>query len=372
MITNLFDINEIIDNYDFKGSYYDFSAIYHGHINNTYVLSFDDDGSEKQYILQQINTNVFKNVDKLMENYVGVTKFVRDKVVEHGGNPKRESLKVYFTKDGKPYYTDKNGRCWRVINYIINTVSVNLPDNTEICRKAGKAFGNFQKLLADYPIDKLHETIPNFHNTVSRYNDFLAAVERDEAGRAAEVASEISFVRSRQKDCSVLLDLLEKGQLPLRVTHNDTKLNNILFDRKSGEGICIIDLDTVMPGLSLYDFGDSLRFAGNTANEDEKDLSKVSFSLDVYNSYTQGYLSAAGDSLTEYEIYYLPFSCKLMTLECGMRFLTDYLNGDVYFKTDYPEHNLDRCHTQFKLVEDIEKKYTQLLAITQRISESIK
>ena len=372
MITNLFNLDEIRANYTFKGEYYDFTTLNNGHINNTYLLRFDNDGTEKCYILQQINTAVFKDPDVLMANYVGVTDFVRKKVKEAGGNPKRESIKVYYTNDGKPYYLDKDGRYWRVINYIINTTSYNFPDNAEICRKAGKAFGNFQKLLADYPAETLAETIPNFHNTVSRYADFEAAVKADKAGRAAGVQKEIDFFVNRKNDCSVLLDLLEKGELPIRVTHNDTKLNNVLFDKKTGEGICVIDLDTVMPGLSLYDFGDSLRFAGNTAAEDEKDLSKVKFNMDFYRSYTKGYLSTAGDSLTETEVYYLPFSCKLMTLECGIRFLTDYLNGDVYFRISRPEHNLDRCRTQIKLIEEIENLYVEMLSVTQSIYSNLK
>ena len=371
MIANLFDLHEILEQYDFKGAYYDFSTIDNGHINNTFVLNFDDDGVQKQYILQQINTHVFTDPEALMRNYVGVTEFLQKKVAEAGGNPKRESLKVYYTKDGKPYYTDKGGRTWRVINYVINTVTYNLPDNPDICRKAGKAFGKFQQLLADYPIDSLCETIPNFHNTVSRFADFQAAVKNNLSGRADRVQPEVDFILSRQKDCGVLLDLLNKGELPLRVTHNDTKLNNVLFDKKTQEGICVIDLDTVMPGLSLYDFGDSLRFAGNTAAEDEKDLSKVHFNMEVYRSYTEGYLSTAGKSLTELEVYYLPFSCKLMTLECGMRFLGDYLNGDVYFKTAYPDHNLVRCRTQLKLVEEIEQKYTDMMTVTQGIYNNL-
>ncbi len=372
MNTNLFDIEEIKANYAFKGDYCDFSTLNQGHINNTYLLRFDFDGAEKAYILQQINTAVFKDPDGLMDNYVNVTEFIRDKVIQAGGNPMRESIKVYKTKDGKPYYLDGNGRYWRVISYVIDTVSYDIPDCAELCFKAGKTFGNFQKLLADYPAETLVETIPNFHNTVSRYANFEAAAKDDKAGRAALVQKEIEFAVNRKNDCSVLLDLLAKGELPVRVTHNDTKLNNVLFDKATGEGICVVDLDTVMPGLSLYDFGDSLRFAGNTADEDEKDLSKVKFNMDFYRSYTEGYLSAAGDSLTETEVYYLPFSCKLMTLECGMRFLTDYLNGDVYFRIGYPEHNLDRCRTQFKLVEEMESLYDEMLEITQSIYKKIK
>ncbi len=372
MDTALFNLEEILDNYTFKGEYCGYSVLNNGHINNTYMINFATDEGEKSYILQQINTAVFKDPDVLMKNYIGVTDFVRSKVAENGGDPKREAVKVYCTNSGNSYFIDKEGRYWRIINYITDTVSYNFPDNAEICRSAGKAFGKFQQILADYPIDRLYETIPNFHNTVSRYADFEAALSADKIGRASSVEKEIDFVKSRKADCAVLLGLLEKGELPLRVTHNDTKLNNILFDKDSGEGICIIDLDTVMPGLSLYDFGDSLRFAGNTADEDEKDLSKVSFNTDIYRSYTEGYLSTAIDSLNDAEIYYLPFSVKLMTLECGIRFLTDYLNGDVYFRIAHPEHNLDRCRTQFALVEDIEKKYDELMALTEKICSQLR
>ncbi len=372
MNSNQFNLDEILGNYKFKGTYSGYSVMNNGHINNTFALKFDDGGAEKVYILQQINTSVFKDPDILMQNYIGVTNFVRDKVKQAGGDVKRESLKVYYTNDNKPYYLDNEGRYWRVINYIYDTVGYDVPENAELCRKTGQAFGAFQQLLADYPADKLSETIPNFHNTVSRYADFEAAVAADKMCRAESVQKEIDFAKARKDDCAVLLDLLEKGELPLRVTHNDTKLNNIRFDKATGEGICVIDLDTVMPGLSLYDFGDSLRFAGNTADEDEKDLSKVTFNMEFYRSYTEGYLSAAACSLNEAEVYYLPFSCKLMALECGMRFLTDYLKGDVYFRISYPEQNLDRCRTQFKLVEEIENKYDELMAVTQEIYKQVK
>ncbi len=371
MISDSFNIEEIISHYALKGTYSANTAIENGHINNTLVLTFDDGGSPKQYILQQINTNVFRDPDALMENYVGVTNYIRSKVKAAGGDPKRESLKVYLTRSGEPFYRDSQGKVWRVINFITNTDTYNLPDDPELCRKAGKAFGTFQQLLADYPIDSLHETIPNFHNTVSRFADFRTAVANDLSHRASQVQKEIDFALAREQDCGVLLDLLAKDELPLRVTHNDTKLNNVLFDKATRDGICVVDLDTVMPGLSLYDFGDSLRFAGNTAAEDEKDLDKVHFDMAVYRSYTEGYLSTAGKSLTEREVYYLPFSCKLMTLECGMRFLGDFLNGDTYFKTAYPTHNLDRCRTHWKLVEEIENYYDDMMAITQEIYRNL-
>ena len=368
-----FPLEEIIKNFNIDGEYIGYYLSNDGHINNTFVLEFDDGlGKIKSYLLQLINTNVFKNPDELMENIVGVTEYLRKIVVDNGGDPERECLNVYFTSDGKPYYRDADGNCWRCYNFITGAHSCQSIDDPETFANAARAFGKFQCLLADYPSETLHETIPNFHNTLSRFADFEKAVSDNIAGRADSVRDEIDFVLARRDDAGVLVKLLEKGKLPLRVTHNDTKLNNVMFDNETDEGICVIDLDTVMPGLSLYDFGDSIRFGANTAAEDEKDLSKVSLSLPLYREYTAGYLSTAGQSLTPTEVEYLPFSAKLMTFECGMRFLTDYLNGDTYFRIAYNDHNLDRCRTQFRLVEDMERKMEDMKAITQEIYSRIK
>lgn len=368
-----FPLEEIIKNFNIDGEYIGYYLSNDGHINNTFVLEFDDGlGKIKSYLLQLINTNVFKNPDELMENIVGVTEYLRKIVVDNGGDPERECLNVYFTSDGKPYYRDADGNCWRCYNFITGAHSCQSIDDPETFANAARAFGKFQCLLADYPSETLHETIPNFHNTLSRFADFEKAVSDNIAGRADSVRDEIDFVLARRNDAGVLVKLLEKGKLPLRVTHNDTKLNNVMFDNETDEGICVIDLDTVMPGLSLYDFGDSIRFGANTAAEDEKDLSKVSLSLPLYREYTAGYLSTAGQSLTPTEVEYLPFSAKLMTFECGMRFLTDYLNGDTYFRIAYDDHNLDRCRTQFRLVEDMERKMEDMKAITQEIYSRIK
>ncbi len=368
-----FPLEEIIKNFNIDGEYIGYYLSNDGHINNTFVLEFDDGlGKIKSYLLQLINTNVFKNPDELMENIVGVTEYLRKIVVDNGGDPERECLNVYFTSDGKPYYRDDDGNCWRCYNFITGAHSCQSIDDPETFANAARAFGKFQCLLADYPSETLHETIPNFHNTLSRFADFEKAVSDNIAGRADSVRDEIDFVLARRDDAGVLVKLLEKGKLPLRVTHNDTKLNNVMFDNETDEGICVIDLDTVMPGLSLYDFGDSIRFGANTAAEDEKDLSKVSLSLPLYREYTAGYLSTAGQSLTPTEVEYLPFSAKLMTFECGMRFLTDYLNGDTYFRIAYDDHNLDRCRTQFRLVEDMERKMENMKAITQEIYSRIK
>ena len=368
-----FPLEEIIKNFNIDGEYIGYYLSNDGHSNNTFVLEFDDGlGKIKSYLLQLINTNVFKNPDELMENIVGVTEHLRKIVVDNGGDPERECLNVYFTSDGKPYYRDADGNCWRCYNFITGAHSCQSIDDPETFANAARAFGKFQCLLADYPSETLHETIPNFHNTLSRFADFEKAVSDNIAGRADSVRDEIDFVLARRDDAGVLVKLLEKGKLPLRVTHNDTKLNNVMFDNETDEGICVIDLDTVMPGLSLYDFGDSIRFGANTAAEDEKDLSKVSLSLPLYREYTAGYLSTAGQSLTPTEVEYLPFSAKLMTFECGMRFLTDYLNGDTYFRIAYGDHNLDRCRTQFRLVEDMERKMEDMKAITQEIYSRIK
>ncbi len=355
--------NELLNAFTFEGELVEIKQLHDGHINNTYVFDFDDNGKIRRYLVQILNTYVFKQPDALMNNVVGVTNHLRKVVIANGGDPERECLTVYPAKDGKPYYIDSEGNFWRCYNFIFNAHSCQSVENEEIFFNAAKAFGKFQQMLADYPGETLVETIPNFHNTESRFADFKKAVADNLSGRADTVLKEIDFVCAREADCSVLVELLKSGELPLRVTHNDTKLNNVMFDDETNEGICVVDLDTVMPGLSLYDFGDSIRFGASTASEDEKDLSKVSMSLDLFRTYTLGYLTTAGESLTAKEIEYLPFSAKLMTLECGMRFLGDYLNGDVYFKTAYPEHNLDRCHTQFVLVADMERKMDEMKKI---------
>lgn len=363
-----FDINEILANFSLNGEYIDSDVVTNGHINNTFVLDFKcEDGSIMNYILQQINTAVFKNPDQLMQNIVTVSAHLRKATIQNGGNPERENLNVIFTKDNSPYYVDGEGRHWRCYNYISDSYTCQRIDNPEIFYNAAKAFGKFQCMLADFPIDTLHETIPNFHNTVSRFEDLKKAVHDDVAGRAEGVKEEIRFAFDREADTGVLIALAESGILPLRVTHNDTKLNNVMFDKNSHEGICVIDLDTVMPGLSLYDFGDSIRFGASTADEDEKDVTKVSLDLELFEHYVNGYLAAAGKSLWQSEVDYLPFSAKLLTMECGMRFLTDYLNGDTYFRTTYPEHNLVRCRTQFALVADIERKMEIMNEITSKV-----
>lgn len=358
-------IDEILSAYGISDGLTDWSMIHNGHINRTYAITFASADGEERRLLQQINTEVFKKPQELMENVMCVTEFLKKKIAEEGGDPSRETLTVFFTQDGKNCFVDHNGNYWRMYNFVDNAFSYNSIENDELFYRAGAAFGNFQSQLADFPIDTLHDTIPDFHHTYKRFLNLKEAAARNAANRADSVKEELQFAYDREADTCVIVDLIEKGELPMRVTHNDTKLNNIMFDGTTKEPICVVDLDTVMPGSSLYDFGDAIRFGASTAAEDEKDLSKVSMDLNLYEKYVRGYLSTAGKSLTAKEIEYLPFSAKLLTFECGMRFLTDYLDGDVYFGTSYPEHNLDRCRTQFKLVADMEQKFDAMKKITE-------
>ena len=332
-----------------------------GHINRTYLLEARGlCGGLRRYILQNINTFVFAKPVELMENIVATTRFLR----ERGG----ATLTVYSARDGKPYYIDDGSGYWRCYNYVENSYSLQAAGSTQDAYRAAKAFGEFQRMLDGFPIARLHETIPDFHNTGKRYEALEAAIAENRAGRREEVRSEIEFARTRKQDCFLLDPLVKTGKIPVRVTHNDTKLNNVLFDKDTNEALCVVDLDTIMPGLSLYDYGDSLRFLGNTAKEDERDLGLVRFSMPLFEAYTRGYLEACGAALTPDEIQYLPFSVKLMTFECGMRFLTDYLNGDVYFRVRKPDDNLARCRTQFKLVEHIERLLPEMERYVQTLS----
>lgn len=337
-----------------------------GHINDTFMVYIDNRGQIEKYILQRINKNVFPEPYKLMENVKNITCYLKEVIAKNGGNPKRETLDFVTAKDGKIYYTDSDGYIWRSYYYINNAVAYDKVEKPEHFYSAARAFGKFQKMLCDFPANTLHEIIKDFHNTKNRFDILMKAVDDDLYNRASDVKTEIEFTEARASEVSRLTDLLERGELPLRVTHNDTKLNNVLIDRDTGDGICVIDLDTVMPGLSLFDFGDSIRFGANTAAEDEPDLSKVSLDLNLFEQFTKGYLETAGDILTEKETELLAFSSKLLTLECGIRFLTDYLNGDTYFKIQHKEHNKDRCRTQFKLVSDMEKKMVEMNKIVNK------
>lgn len=338
-----------------------------GHINDTFLLVYEEaEGKNKRYILQRMNHEIFKNPAELMENIVHVTEYLRKQIEAQGGNPDRETLNVVKTRDGRNYYKDSLGNYWRIFLFVEDTVCLEKVEQPGDFYDSGAAFGNFQKLLADFPAARLHETIPNFHDTPSRYAAFEEAAAKDMLGRKRLAEKEIEFAVSRKAEASALTDLLKEGKLPLRVTHNDTKLNNILFDRESRKALCIIDLDTVMPGLSLYDFGDSIRFGASTGAEDEQDLSRIEMDLELFEAFTKGYLEGCGGSLTQKETELLPLGAKMMTYECGLRFLTDYLQGDTYFKVHRDGQNLDRARTQFKLVADMEKKWEAMQEIVRR------
>ena len=333
-----------------------------GHINDTFLVnSKKSDGSPKRYILQAINTNVFKKPEQVMHNIEKVTSFLKTRESDQ-----RRVMSLVYTKNGAAYHTDSEGRCWRLYDFIEDSLCLDLPETPEDFYQSAVAFGQFQNYLNEFPVSELFETIPDFHNTPDRYRKFLNAVEADVCGRAKDVAGEIDFVMERANFYSVLYDAQKEGKIPFRVTHNDTKINNVMLDSKTRTALCVIDLDTIMPGFSVNDFGDSIRFGASTAAEDEKDLDKVWMDLDLFESYAKGFLKGCGGLLTKDEIELMPEGAKMMTIECGMRFLTDYLEGDTYFKTKYPEHNLDRCHTQFKLVADMEEKWDEMKAIVKK------
>lgn len=335
-----------------------------GHINDTFVLYYTQkDGSHKRYILQYINSNVFKHPEQVMENIQAVTAHVRKKVLANGGDIHRESLSLVPTKGGASYYCTDQGEFWRAYDYIEGARTYEQVENPNHFYHAGRAFGKFQALLSDFPAESLHETIKHFHDTRQRFHYFLEVVKQDPFGRVKDIRGEIDFVLARNKDMGVLVDLLEQEKIPLRVIHNDTKLNNIMIDQQTGEGICVLDLDTVMPGTVLYDYGDAIRFGASTAVEDEPNLDLVAVDLELFTAYTEGYLSVAQDFLVPTELDYLAFSAKLITLELGMRFLTDHILGDTYFKIQHPNHNLQRARTQFKLVADMEAKMPEMQAI---------
>ena len=335
-----------------------------GHINDTFLVE-----GEKPYILQRMNRGIFTHPEEVMENILGVTSFLKEKIEKAGGDSSRETLNVILTEDGKSFYRDEAGEYWRMYHLVEDAVSFDRVESEQDFYESAVAFGNFQQLLSDYPAETLHETIPGFHDTAARYKTFLKAVEEDCCGRAARVQEEIAFFKEREEVSQILGRMQTEGKLPLRVTHNDTKLNNIMMDKTTRKGICVIDLDTVMPGLSVNDFGDSIRFGASTADEDERDLSKVSCDLHLFELYVKGFLKGCGGRLTETEMKMLPMGAKVMTYECGMRFLTDYLQGDVYFKIHREGQNLDRARTQMKLVADMEEKWSRMEQIVAECSK---
>ncbi|MBO4902397.1 MAG: aminoglycoside phosphotransferase family protein [Lachnospiraceae bacterium] len=360
---------EACEQFRFEGTIISCDRYGHGHINDTYLVTCDKaDGSRIRYILQRVHVSIFKDPDGLMGNVQRVTAYLAEKIREGGGDPMRETMNLIPTVSDGHFIRETDGDIWRAYAFIENATCFDRVEKAADFYQSAYAFGRFQYLLADFDAASLTETIKDFHNTPVRFANFKAAVEADSAGRAASIADEIAFCMEREADMHIMTGLLKDGKLPLRVTHNDTKLNNVMIDDATGKGLCVIDLDTVMPGLAGNDFGDSIRFGANTAAEDETDLSKVSLSLDLFETYAKGFLAGCDGRLTETELKTLPMGAKLMTLECGMRFLTDHLEGDVYFKTHRPGHNLDRARCQFALVRDMEQKMPEMERIIATIA----
>jgi hypothetical protein len=356
------DVRAVARRFPLRGEFLAAAPYGSGHINDTYCLEFDQGGAPVRYILQRINHLVFKNPAALMENVQRVTEHLGQKAAAQS-DASRRVLTLIPALDGRPHYADAQGNFWRVYIFIEKARTFDAVESTQQAFQAAKAFGQFQKLLADLPAPRLHDTIPDFHHTPKRFAALEKAIAADAVNRALAAKPEIEFAMRRQADTHILLD----AKLPERVTHNDTKFNNVMLDDATGEGICVIDLDTVMPGLALYDFGDMVRTTTSPTKEDELDLSKVRMQLPMFAALAQGYLASAAEFLTLPEKKLLSFSGKLITLEIGLRFLTDHLAGDTYFKVHRPGHNLDRCRTQFKLVESIEQQESAMNKLVETI-----
>ncbi|MBQ3156206.1 MAG: aminoglycoside phosphotransferase family protein [Clostridia bacterium] len=352
-------MKHIYSQFRLEGRVISCSPVSGGHINRTYLLVT---ARPHLYILQWLNGQVFKELEGLMRNVAAVTAHLRARTADP-----RRALTLVSTLDGAPCLMTEEGDCWRVYEYITDSICLEAAETPEDLRQSGVAFGMFQRELADFPAETLTETIPHFHDTPDRFRLFRAAIAEDRAGRLAGVQDEVSRFLAREGEAGALHALLRAGELPLRVTHNDTKLTNVMLDETTREPLCVIDLDTVMPGLAAHDYGDAIRFGASTAAEDETDLSKVALSMPLYEAFTAGFLEGCGDQLTAREIETLPLGAKLITLECGVRFLTDYLNGDVYFAVKHPAHNLDRARTQIRLVEDMEQKWADMNAVISRL-----
>ncbi len=354
---SLVDLRALAAQFSVPGTFIDGRAHGSGHINDTYALRFDQDGNPVRYILQLVNQAVFKNVPALMENVDRVTRHINASLeARNVPDRSRRALTLIPTHDGAVYHVDQNGEHWRVYRFIEAATSYDVLTSHGQAYEVARAFGALQGMLADLPDPPLHETIPKFHDGPARFGAFLDALERDPLNRAVDAKPEITFLLDHEAAFSRLPSLIESGVLPLRATHNDCKINNVMIDDATGEGICVIDLDTLMPGLTLYDFGDMVRTSTCPVAEDSRELDRVRMDLDRFKALVRGYLSSAGEFLTPAERAHLVFSGKIITLTIGARFLTDYLLGDTYFKIHRPGHNLDRCRVQFELVRSITRQ----------------
>ena len=353
------------------GDLQSFGPYGNGHINDTYAAVFNQAGTEIRYILQKLNPLVFKDPIGLMDNVSRVTEYQQRKLRDLKiGDASRRSLRLVSACDGKKYFIDNEENVWRSYLFIEGTTTFEVVASPEMAYEAAKEFGRFQAMLVDLPGDRLFETIPGFHDTPKRFQDFQEVVQRDVSDRTRACGEEIEFANRYKNFVSILTILQKQGEIPERITHNDTKLNNVMIDRKTGKGVCVIDLDTVMPGLSLYDFGDLVRTSTSPAAEDETDLQKVSFRLEMFEALVRGFHEVFGEHFNEVEKSHLAFAGILITFETGLRFLTDFLRGDQYFKVKHPSHNLDRCRTQFKLVELMENRKSQINEVVKKVFSS--
>ncbi len=359
------EVKSVAAQFAFAGSLSDIKTCGNGHINSTYIITTEDETGKHRYILQILNTAIFKHPDEVMENIVAVTEHIRAGLLSAGEDADRGTMQVIHTRTGRNGYTDAEGRYWRAYDFVEGTVCRLTVDSPATFERVGEAFGDFQRRLSDFDAARLHEAIPDFHNTKKRYADFLTTVRDDPVGRVASVRDEIDFITARAAKASLIVDALASGELPLRVTHNDTKLSNILLDAETDAAVCIIDLDTVMPGSSLYDFGDSIRTGAASAAEDETDLARVHFLPDMFKAYARGFIRGTAGALTARELAMLPDGAYIITFEQAIRFLSDYLCGDTYYHTDYQDHNLVRTRTQLRLVAEMETHMDELRAFCQ-------
>lgn len=360
---------ELCSHFNTEGSYVSHKVVSNGHINSTFVVQFENEGKRKGYILQKINKYVFKKPNEVMENISNATNFIKDKLRKNGLKTSKRVMSFLKSNNGNYYHVDNNGDYWRMSKFIDNSITFNKTDDLFVLEETGKAFGDFQNLLSDFPIEKLNITIPHFHNTINRYEIFEDAIEKDYANRVSNCLEEIEQYRNLKCVATKMYKMQKKGLLSLRVTHNDTKCNNVLYDADTKHYLCAIDLDTVMPGLVGFDFGDAIRFGANSCDEDEEDLSKVYLDLNKFSAFTKGFLSKTNNSLTQTEINTLSLGAITMTIECGLRFLTDYIEGDNYFKIDYCDQNLNRAKCQLALAKDMLNKYQQMNEIVENYSK---
>jgi len=362
-------IKHVLPHFRFQGQFTGAREVHSGNVNNTYILSYQNGGEARSYTLQRINTYVFKNPRSVMTNIAAVTDHLRRNLGEGQADARRMALEVIRTADGDVMHLDGEGGTWRAYTYITDALALDVVESLSQMEEVGHAFGRFQRHLADFPADRLFVTIPDFHHSTRRFYAFVRSVDQDRMGRVPALEKEIEFFFQRRRMLGEIVRLLDQGVLPLRVTHNDTKSNNVLLDQQTGKALCVIDLDTVMPGSSLYDYGDAVRFGASNAPEDEPDLQRVSLNMDKARAFTQGFVAETAGFLTREELSRLPLGIKVITAELAMRFLTDYLDGDRYFKVDYPEHNLVRARAQMALLRDVERREA---ALYDMVEEGVK